>query len=65
MVSGEISRRVSANGSSVAENVDGTPVLLIRRDWELGRFQQDWPKVHFASVRTKLKGPLNTAAHVR
>ena len=25
----------------------------IRNDWELGRLQQDWPKVRFASVRER------------
>ena len=31
----------------------GAPVLLIRNDWELGRLQQEWPKVKFASVRER------------
>ncbi|HEX4736377.1 MAG TPA: hypothetical protein VH331_02325 [Allosphingosinicella sp.] len=49
----EKKRRLASNCSSAAEDVDGAAVLLIRNDWELGRFQQDWPKVHFASVRER------------
>jgi peptide chain release factor 3 len=47
-------KRVSeALRPSMAEDGDGAPVLLIRNAWELGRFQQDWPKVKFASVRER------------
>lgn len=42
-----------AANSSMAEDADGAPVLLLRNDWELGRFQQEWPKVKFASVRER------------
>ena len=49
----ELKRLLAANRSSAAEDVDGAPVLLIRNDWELGRFQQDWPKVRFESVRER------------
>jgi peptide chain release factor 3 len=38
---------------SLAEDADGAAVLLIRNDWELGRFQQDWPDVKFAAVRER------------
>jgi peptide chain release factor 3 len=38
---------------SLAEDADGAAVLLIRNDWELSRFQQDWPGVTFAAVRER------------
>ena len=49
----ELKRALSALRPSAAEDADGAPVLLIRNDWELGRFQQDWPKVKFANVRER------------
>ncbi|HEY0412000.1 MAG TPA: peptide chain release factor 3 [Allosphingosinicella sp.] len=49
----ELKRLLAALRPSAAEDADGAPVLLIRNDWELGRFQQDWPKVKFASVRER------------
>jgi peptide chain release factor 3 len=39
--------------SSMAEDADGAPVLLIRNEWELGRFQQEWPKIRFTSVKER------------
>ena len=49
----ELKRVLDANRGSAAEDADGAPVLLIRNPWELGRFEQDWPKVKFASVRER------------
>jgi len=49
----ELKRLLEANRGSAAEDADGAAVLLIRNAWELGRFQQDWPKVKFASVRER------------
>jgi peptide chain release factor 3 len=49
----ELKRLMDTHRSSVAEDADGAPVLLIRNAWELGRFQQDWPNVKFASVRER------------
>jgi peptide chain release factor 3 len=49
----ELKRLAAAHRSNMAEDADGAQVLLIRNDWELGRFQQDWPKVKFASVRER------------
>jgi peptide chain release factor 3 len=49
----ELKRLLAANRGSAAEDADGAPVLLIRNPWELGRFQQDWPKIRFASVRER------------
>jgi peptide chain release factor 3 len=49
----ELKRLLAANRGNAAEDVDGAPILLIRNEWELGRFRQDWPKVHFANVRER------------
>jgi peptide chain release factor 3 len=49
----ELKRLAETHRSSMAEDADGAPVLLIRNDWELGRFQQEWPKLRFASVRER------------
>ena len=49
----ELKKILAANRGSAAEDADGAPVLLIRNDWELGRLQQEWPKVKFASVRER------------
>ena len=49
----ELKRVLEALRPSAAEDVDGAPVLLIRNAWELGRFQQDWPKIRFESVRER------------
>ncbi|MBV8688370.1 MAG: peptide chain release factor 3 [Alphaproteobacteria bacterium] len=49
----EMKRLAEGLRPSLAEDVDGAPVLLIRNAWELGRFQQDWPKIKFASVRER------------
>jgi peptide chain release factor 3 len=49
----ELKRLMETHRSSLAEDADGAAVMLLRNDWELGRFQQDWPKVKFASVRER------------
>ncbi|MFL6863426.1 MAG: peptide chain release factor 3 [Allosphingosinicella sp.] len=49
----ELKRLLAAQRGSAAEDADGAPVLLIRNAWELGRFQQDWPKIRFASIRER------------
>ncbi|HEX2764391.1 MAG TPA: peptide chain release factor 3 [Allosphingosinicella sp.] len=49
----ELKRLADTHRSSMAEDSDQAPVLLIRNAWELGRFEQDWPKVKFASVRER------------
>jgi peptide chain release factor 3 len=49
----EVKRLLEANRTAAAEDADGAAVMLIRNDWELGRFQQEWPKVQFASVRER------------
>jgi peptide chain release factor 3 len=49
----ELKRLLAANRAGAAEDADGAPVLLIRNAWELGRFQQDWPNIRFASIRER------------
>jgi len=49
----ELKRLLAAHRGAAAEDSDGAPVLLIRNPWELGRFQQDWPKIRFASVKER------------
>ena len=49
----ELKRLLDTHRSSLAEDGDGATVLLIRNAWELGRFQQDWPNIRFASVRER------------
>jgi peptide chain release factor 3 len=49
----ELKRLMDTHRSSLAEDSDAAPVLLIRNAWELGRFQQDWPNIRFASVRER------------
>ncbi|HEX8527407.1 peptide chain release factor 3 [Allosphingosinicella sp.] len=49
----ELKRLAETLRSSMAEDGDGAPVLLIRNEWELGRLQQDWPNIRFASVRER------------
>ncbi|MDB5692484.1 MAG: peptide chain release factor 3, partial [Alphaproteobacteria bacterium] len=49
----ELKRLLAANRGAAAEDVDGAPILLIRNEWELGRYRQEWPKATFASVRER------------
>jgi peptide chain release factor 3 len=49
----ELKRLIETHRSSMAEDGDGEPVLMMRNAWEMGRFQQDWPNVRFANVRER------------
>ena len=49
----QLKKILAANRGAAAEDADGAAVLLIRNDWELGRFQQEWPKVKFANIRER------------
>lgn len=49
----EIKRLTAALRSNMAEDQDDDPVLLIRNDWELGRFQQEWPQIRFSTVKER------------
>ena len=48
-----LKRFLEANRSIMAEDQDQAPVLLIRNDWELGRFAKDNPGIEFATVRER------------
>jgi peptide chain release factor 3 len=49
----ELKRLAETNRSSMAEDGDGDPVLMMRNAWELGRYQQDWPNIRFTSVKER------------
>ena len=49
----ELKRLMETHRSSFAEDADGEPVLMMRNEWEMGRFAQEWPKIRFASVRER------------
>ncbi len=49
----QMKRLTDTHRPSLAEDADGETVLLIRNDWELNRFRQDWPEVNFAAVRER------------
>jgi peptide subunit release factor RF-3 len=39
--------------SNIAQDQDDAPVLLMRNEWEFGRFREEWPDVDFLSVRER------------
>jgi peptide chain release factor 3 len=49
----QLKRLTEANRARLAEDQDGEPVLLMRNDWEFGRFREEWPDVEFAAVRER------------
>jgi peptide chain release factor 3 len=49
----EVKRLMATHRSIMAEDQDDDPVLLIRNPWELGRFEQEWPKVKFGTVKER------------
>jgi peptide chain release factor 3 len=49
----ELKRLAETLRSSMAEDGDGAPVLMMRNAWELGRFQQEWPAIRFTSVKER------------
>jgi peptide chain release factor 3 len=49
----EVKRLMATHRSVMADDQDDDPVLLIRNPWELGRFEQDWPKVRFGTVKER------------
>ena len=51
--SAELKRLQKTIRSSMAEDSDGAPVLMMRNEWELGRYQQEWPNIRFASVKER------------
>ena len=49
-----LKRLVESNRPKMAEDQDGAAVLLMRNDWEFGRFVEEWPQVEFLAVRERL-----------
>lgn len=45
---------IESNRSKMADDQDGAPVLLMRNDWEFGRFVEEWPKIEFLAVRERM-----------
>jgi peptide chain release factor 3 len=44
---------LEANRAALGEDRDKTPVYLARNSWDLGRIQEDWPKLKFSEVRER------------
>jgi peptide chain release factor 3 len=44
---------IEANRARIAEDQDGTAVLLMRNAWEFDRFVDEWPNIEFAAVRER------------
>jgi peptide chain release factor 3 len=49
----ELERFRQAKKASLAEDRDGNPVYLARNNWDLGRVQEDFPKVRFTATRER------------
>jgi peptide chain release factor 3 len=50
---GELEQFVQAKRASLAKDRDGNPVYLARNNWDLGRVQEDFPKVRFTATRER------------
>ncbi len=50
---GELEQFVQAKRASLAKDRDGNPVFLARNNWDLGRVQEDFPKVRFTATRER------------
>lgn len=49
----ELDRFVQAKKASLAQDRDGNPVYLARNNWDLGRVQEDFPKIRFTATRER------------
>jgi peptide chain release factor 3 len=49
----ELERFVEVKRSSLAQDRDGNPVFLARNNWDLGRVQEDFPKISFTATRER------------
>jgi peptide chain release factor 3 len=49
----ELERFVGAKRGSLAEDGDGNPVFMARNNWDLGRAQEDFPKIRFTATRER------------
>jgi peptide chain release factor 3 len=48
-----LKRMTDEHRSNIAQDQDDAPVLLMRNEWEFGRFREEWPDVDFLSVRER------------
>ena len=49
----ELERFLEAKRASLADDRDGNPVFLARNTWDLGRVQEDFPKIRFTATRER------------
>ncbi|MFO1035905.1 MAG: peptide chain release factor 3 [Geminicoccaceae bacterium] len=49
----ELDRFLEAKRSSLAADRDGNPVFMARNSWDLGRVQEDFPKIRFTATRER------------
>ena len=49
----ELDRFREAKRASLASDRDGNPVYLARNNWDLGRVQEDFPKIRFTATRER------------
>jgi peptide chain release factor 3 len=49
----ELERLLFAKRGSIGRDRDGEPVYLARNAWDLGRVQEDFPKVRFTATRER------------
>ena len=49
----ELERFREAKRASLANDRDGNPVFLARNNWDLGRVQEDFPKIRFTATRER------------
>ncbi len=48
-----LKRLMESHRSNMGEDQDGAPVLMMRNDWEFGRFVEEWPDINFLAVRER------------
>ena len=49
----ELDRFVAAKRASIAEDSDGQPVYLARNGWDLGRVQEDFPRIRLLATKER------------
>jgi len=49
----DLKRLAETNRDRMADDQDGALVLLMRNDWEHGRFMKEWPGITFAAIRER------------
>ncbi|HZU50398.1 MAG TPA: peptide chain release factor 3, partial [Sphingomicrobium sp.] len=49
-----LKRMIETNRANMAEDQDGAPVLMMRNDWEFGRFVEECPGIEFLAIRERL-----------